>query len=156
MRVLHVGRAPYLTFVWPGGAQKSLVVHAGDHVLHFSIAIVAFHRGIKWLKAGGQDYRPYVYFYFLRFLLKIDGVILANSFANATFFFFKIKTTVINISDKWNCLRVVYMDGFVFRYFLIEWIGVFDRAVFYASSATRALVLNNVPGFFGQGNLEVS
>jgi hypothetical protein len=156
MRMLHVGRPQYLTFVWPGGAQKSLVVHAGDHVLHFSIAIVAFHRGIKWLKAGGQDYRPYVYFYFLRFLLKIDGVILANPFANATFFFLKIKTTVINVSDKRNCLRVVYMDGFVFRYLLIERIRVFDRAVFYAGSAPRASVLNNVSGFFSQGNFEVS
>jgi hypothetical protein len=156
MGMLHVGRAQYLTFVWPGGAQKSLVVHAGDHVLHLPIAKVTLHRGIKWLKTGGKDYRPYVYFYFLGFLLKIYGVILANPFANAAFFFFKIKTTVIDVSDKRDCLRVVYMDSFVFRYLLIEWIGVFDRAVFYAGSAPRAFVLNNVSGLFSQGNFEVS
>jgi hypothetical protein len=48
------------------------------------------------------------------------------------------------------------MDGFILRYFLIELIRVFDRAVFYTGSATRAFVLYNISGLFNQGYLEVS
>ena len=48
------------------------------------------------------------------------------------------------------------MDGFILRYFLIELIRVFDRAVFDTGSTTRAFVLYNISGFFNQGYLEVS
>ncbi len=48
------------------------------------------------------------------------------------------------------------MDGFILRYFLIELIGVFDRAVFYTGRTTRAFVLYNISGLFDQGYLEVS
>jgi len=48
------------------------------------------------------------------------------------------------------------MDGFILRYFLIKLIRVFDRAVFYAGSTTRAFVLYNIPGLFNQRYLEVS
>ena len=48
------------------------------------------------------------------------------------------------------------MDGFIHRYFLIEWIRVFDRAVFDTGGTTRAFVLDDVSGLFNQGYLEVS
>jgi hypothetical protein len=48
------------------------------------------------------------------------------------------------------------VDGFVLRYFLIVFVGIFDRAVFYAGGATRALVLQNIPGLFSQSYLKVS
>jgi hypothetical protein len=73
-----------------------------------------------------------------------------------TFLLFKVKTAFINICDKGNCLREVYMDGFILRYFLIKLIGVFDRTVFYTGSTTRAFVLYNISGLFNQCYLEVS
>jgi hypothetical protein len=48
------------------------------------------------------------------------------------------------------------MDGFIGRYFLIESIRVFDRAVLHAGGATRAFVLDDVPGLFRQRHLEVT
>jgi hypothetical protein len=48
------------------------------------------------------------------------------------------------------------MDGFVLRYFLIVFIRIFDRAVFYTSGTTGALVLQNIPGLFSQSYLKVS
>jgi hypothetical protein len=48
------------------------------------------------------------------------------------------------------------MDGFILRYLLIKLIRVFDRAVFYAGSTTRAFALYNISGLFNQGYLEVS
>jgi hypothetical protein len=48
------------------------------------------------------------------------------------------------------------MNGFILRYFLIESIRVFDRAVFYTGRTTPASILQNVPGLSNQGYLEVS
>jgi len=48
------------------------------------------------------------------------------------------------------------MYCFILRYFLIILIRVFDRAVFYTGSTTRAFVLQDIPGLFNQRNLEVS
>jgi hypothetical protein len=48
------------------------------------------------------------------------------------------------------------MHCFIQGYFLIKLIGVFDRAVFYAGSTTRAFILYNVSGLFNQRYLEVS
>jgi len=48
------------------------------------------------------------------------------------------------------------MDGFILRYFLIILIRVYDRAVFYTGSTTRAFVLYNVSGLFIQDDLEVA
>jgi hypothetical protein len=104
MGMLHVGRAQYLTLVGPGGAQQPFIVHAGDHVLDLSVAIAALHLGIKWLQAGRQNYRSYLYFYLLRRLLKINGVILTDAFAYTTFLLFDVKTAVINICNKGDCL----------------------------------------------------
>ena len=47
------------------------------------------------------------------------------------------------------------MDGFILGYFLIIHIRVFNRAVFCTGRAARALVLDNVSGFLGQGDLEI-
>jgi hypothetical protein len=48
------------------------------------------------------------------------------------------------------------MDGFILRYFLIKLIRIFDRAVFYTGSTTRAFALYNISGLSNQGYLEVS
>jgi len=48
------------------------------------------------------------------------------------------------------------MDGFILRYFLIILIRIFDGAIFYTRSTTRAFVLKNIPWLFSQGYLEVS
>ena len=156
MGMLLVGSAQDLTFVRPGGAHQPFIVHTGYHVLKLSVAIFIPHLRIKWLNARRQNDRPYIYFYLLRRLFEIDGLILTHPFANTTFLLFKIKTALINISDKGNGLSEVYMDGFILRYFLIKLIRVFDRAVFYAGSTTRAFALYNISGLFNQGYLEVS
>ena len=89
-------------------------------------------------------------------LFQIYCVILAHSFANTTFVLFEVKTAFINICNKGNCLSEVYMDGFILRYFLIILIRIFDRAVFYTGSTTRAFILKNIPWLFSQGYLKVS
>ena len=140
MGMLLVGSTQYLTFVWPGGAHQPFIVHTGYHVLHLSVAIFIPHLRIKWLNARRQNDRPYFYFYLLRRLIEIDGLILTDSFANTTFLLFKVKTAFIDISDQGNGLSEIDMDGFILRYFLIKLIRVFDRAVFYTGRTTRAFV----------------
>ena len=88
--------------------------------------------------------------------MKIYGRILTDAFANGTFLLFKVNTAFMYVSDKRNGLRKVYMDGFIGRQVLIIWIRVFDRAVLYAGTTTRAVVLYNVSGLFNQGDLEVA
>ena len=73
-----------------------------------------------------------------------------------TFLLFKVKAAFIDIGDQGNGLREVYMDGFIRRYVLIVWIRDLDRAVLYTGRTTRAFVLDDVSGLFGQGDLEVS
>jgi len=48
------------------------------------------------------------------------------------------------------------MDCLILRYFLIILIRVFDRAVLYTGSTTRAFVLYDISGLFDQRYLEVS
>ena len=48
------------------------------------------------------------------------------------------------------------MDGLILRYVLVKLIGVFNRAVLDTGSATRAFLLDNVPGLLKQGYREVS
>jgi hypothetical protein len=80
--------------------------------------------------------------------MKIDGRILTDAFANGTFFLLKVNTALMYVSDKRNGLGKVYMDGFIGRQVLIIWIRVFDRAVLYAGTTTRAVILYNVSGLF--------
>jgi hypothetical protein len=141
MGMLFVGSTQYLTFVWPGGAHQPFIVHTGNHVLKLSVAIFISHLRIKWLNARRQNDRPYVDFYLLRRLIEIDGLIFTDSFANTTFFLFKVDTAFINIRDQGNRLSEIDMDSFVLRYFLIKLIRVFDRAVFYAGRTARAFAL---------------
>jgi hypothetical protein len=111
--MLFVGSAQYFALVWPGGAHQSFIVHAGDHVLHLSVAIFIPHFRVKWLKARRQNDRPYFYFYLLRRLTEIDGVIFTDCFANATFLLFQVKTAFVDVSDQRNGLSEIDMDGFV-------------------------------------------
>jgi hypothetical protein len=48
------------------------------------------------------------------------------------------------------------VDGLVLRYFLIELIGVFNRAVLHAGRAAGAFVLQDVPRFLYKSYFEVS
>ena len=89
-------------------------------------------------------------------MLKIDGIVLTDAFANTAFFLFQVNTAFINIGDQGNCLGKVDMDGFIRRYFLIELIRILDRAVFCTGRTTRTFVLNNVSGLLGQGYIKVS
>jgi hypothetical protein len=141
MGMLLVGSTQDLALVRPGGTHQPFVVHTGHHILHLSVAISVPHPGVKWLNARRQNDRRYFYFYLLRRLGEIDRLILTDRFANTTFLLFQVKTAFIDISDQGDGLSEVYMDGFVLRYFLIELIRVFDRAVFYARRATRAFIL---------------
>jgi len=138
MGMLFVGSPQYLTFVWPGGAHQTFIVHTGNHVLKLSVAIFISHLRIKWLKAGRQNNRPYIDFYLLRRLIEIDGLILTDAFANTTFLLFQGETASIDIRDQGNRLSEIDMDGFILRYVLIKVIRVFDRAVFYTGRATCA------------------
>ena len=146
MGMLLVGGAQYLAFVRPGGAHQPFIVHAGDDVLHLAIAIFISHLRIKWLEARRQDNRPDFYFYFLRRLIQVYGIILTYCFANTTFLLFKIKTTFINISDQGDGLSEIDMYGLILRYLLIEPIRIFDRTVFHTGRTTCAFVLQNIPG----------
>jgi hypothetical protein len=89
-------------------------------------------------------------------LIEIYGLILTDSFADAAFLLFQVKTALINIGNQGNGLGEVDMDGFILRYFLIKGIGVFDRAVFYAGGATRAFAFDNISGLFNQRDFEIS
>jgi hypothetical protein len=89
-------------------------------------------------------------------LIQIDGVILTDRFANTAFLLFQVKTAFINVGDQGNGLSEIDMDGFVFRYFLIKWIRVLDRAVFYTGRTTPAFVLQDIPRLFRQSYLKVS
>jgi len=88
--------------------------------------------------------------------VKIDGLVLADACANLTFSLFKIKAIFMDIRDQGDSLRKVYMDGFIGRQVLIVRIRDLDRAVLDTGGAARAVFLDNVPGFFVQGDPEVS
>ena len=71
-------------------------------------------------------------------MFEIDGACLTYAAADVTFFLFKEKTAVIDIGDQGNGLGEVYMDRFIIRYSLIEFIWIFHRAVFHAGGAAGA------------------
>ena len=83
--------------------------------MHLSVAKVTPQLRVKYLIARRQNDRPYFYFYLLRRLMKIDGLILTDAFANSTFFLFKVKAVFMYIRDKGNRLGEVDMDGFIGR-----------------------------------------
>ncbi len=141
MGMLLIGSTQDFTFVWPGGAHQPFIVHTGNHILKLSVAIFSPHFGIKRLKTGRQNDRPYIDFHLLRGLIEIDGLILTDAFANATFLLFQVNTALIDIRDQRNGLGEVDMDGFMLRYFLIKSIRVFDRAVLDAGRTARAFFL---------------
>ena len=111
--MLLVGGTQYFTLVRPGGAHQPFVVHAGDHVLHPSVAVFIPHLQIKWFKAGRQKDRPYFYFYLLGRLIEIDSVVLAHCFADATFPLFQVEAAFIDVCDKRNGLSEIDMDGLI-------------------------------------------
>jgi hypothetical protein len=156
MGTLLVGSTQYLTFVRPGGAHKPFIVKAGYYVLQLSVTIFVPHYRIKWLKARRQNDRPHVYLYLLRCLGEIDGLILADSFADTTLLLFEVQTALINVRDEGNGLSEIDMDGPILRYSLIELIGVCDRAVFYTGRTAPAFALQNIPGLPSQGYPEIS
>ena len=156
MRMLLVGSAQDLALVGPGGAHEPFVVHAGDHVLKRSIAIFSPHLGIKRLKARRQKDRPDLDLGLFRGLAEINGLVLADPFADAALFLLQVNTGLVNIRDQGNGLSEIDMDGLVLGYFLIKSIRVFYRAVFDAGCTARAFALYNISGLFRQCDLKVS
>ena len=154
--MLLVGSTQDLTFVWPGGTQEPFIVHTGDHILHPSVSIVLPQFGIKGRIPRRQNDGPHFDFDLFRGLAEINGLMLTDTGADMTFLLFKVKTAFINIGDKGNCLREVYMDGFVLRYVLIKRVRVCDRTVFDTGRTTRAFALDNISGLLDHGDLEVS
>jgi hypothetical protein len=53
-------------------------------------------------------------------------------------------------------LGIVYVDGFVVRYFLIELVRVFDWTVFYTGGTPRTFVFYDVSGLFGESNPKIT
>jgi hypothetical protein len=151
-----VGGTQYLTFVRPGGTHQPFIVKTGYYILHLSVAIFIPHFGIKWLKARRQNDCPHVYFYLLRRLIQVDGIILAYCLANATLLLFQIETAFVDVRDQGNGLSEIDVDGFVFRDLLIELIRVLDRAVFYTGRTTSAFILQDISGLSDQSDPEVS
>ena len=88
--------------------------------------------------------------------MKIDCIGFTDAFADAAFLFFKVDAAVVYIGDQRDGLGEIDVDRFVLRDFLVEYIRVFNRAVFRAGCTTRALILDNVAGLFCQGNFKVS
>ena len=156
LRMFLVRRSQHLAFVGPGGGQQPFIVHTGDHVLHFSVTIFIFNLRIKRFYTGGKNDRPDVYVYLLGCLTEINCTGLTHASADITFFLFEEKTAFIDIGNEGNCLREVYMDRFIVRYFLVELIGVLNRAVRNAGGTTRTFLLDNISGLLGQGYLEIS
>ena len=156
VRMLHVGGTQDLPCVRSRGAQEPLVVHAGDHVRELPVVVFLLGLGVKGLKARSQNDRPYTDLFLLRCLLQVDGVVLANSFADAALVLFEIETALIDIGDQGDGLGEVDVNGFVLRYLLVVLIRVFGRAVLHTGGTARAFVLQNVPGLLDQRDLEVS
>ena len=130
---------------------------AGYDVLHPAVAIVAPHRGVESLIARRQNDRSDLYFQLFRLLMKIDGVILADSDANVAFFVLKVEAGFrVDITDERHCLGKVDMDGFGQRQVLIVRIRDLDRAVLDTGRTTRTYVLVDVSGLPIQGYPEVS
>ncbi len=106
--------------------------------------------------SGRQDDSTHIDFKLFCLLFEIDRFGLAYAPADIALVFLKKKTAFINIGDQGYGLRKVDVNGFVFRYFLIELIRVFHRAIFYACTATGTFVLDNVSGFPCQGYLKIT
>jgi len=142
--------------VRPRGGEEPLVVHAGDHVLELSVVVLGPHLRVEGLEAGREDHSRDINFFLLGRLIEVYGGILTDTLADSTFLVLEVETALIDIRDEGNCLSEVYVNSLVRRYFLVELIGVLDRAVLYAGGTPRALVLNDIPRLLGKGYLEVS
>jgi hypothetical protein len=151
-----VGRPPDFALVRPGSAQDTLEIQAGDDVLHLSIAIITTQPGIEGLKTRSKDNSTNVYLNLLRDLVKIYSLVFADTLADAAFLFFKVQTALIYVRNERDSLRVINMDSLIFRYGLVELVGILYGAVFYTGSTAPAFVLVNITGFFDQCDLEVA
>jgi hypothetical protein len=88
-------------------------------------------------------------------LREIYGLIFTYCLADAALLFFEIEAALVNVGDQGNGLGKVDVDRLVLRDLLVVDIGILDRAVFNAGVAARALVFQNVTGFFRKAYLEV-
>src|ERR1035437_1884999 len=89
--------------------------------------------------------------------MKINGVMLADAYANVAFFVSMVEAGfMVYISDERHRLGKVYMDGFGQRQVLIIRIRDLYRAVLNTGIAPRTLVLDNVSGLLVQKYPEAS
>jgi len=89
-------------------------------------------------------------------LVKINSFIFADTLADAAFLFLEIKTAFIYIRDERDSLRIIDVDGLIFRYGLVELVRVLHRAVFHAGGTTPAFVLVDIAGLLDQCDLEIT
>jgi hypothetical protein len=89
-------------------------------------------------------------------LIEVDGLVLADSFAETAFLGFEVGTTVIYVRHQGDRLSEVDVDRFVCGYVLIELVWMSDGAVFHTGGATGALALVDVSGLCDQGYAEVA
>jgi hypothetical protein len=87
--------------------------------------------------------------------VKVDGVVLTDTFANAALLLFEVQAAFIDIGNQRNGLSKIDMHGLVVGQILVESIRVLDRAVLYARRAARAFVLDDVARLFGQRDCEI-
>jgi len=113
MGMFLVGRTQDLPFVRPGGAHQALIVHAGDHVLQPSVAVIAPRLGVIDLIARRKNDRPDADFNFFRPLSEIDGLVLTDPFTNPAFLLLEVETAFVDVRDQGNGLRKEDMDGFI-------------------------------------------
>ena len=87
--------------------------------------------------------------------MKVDGIMLTYPFTDTAFFFLQVKAAFIDIGNQRNGLGEVNVDRFIRRQILIVWVRDLHRAVFHTGGTARALILNDVSGLCGQGDVEV-
>jgi hypothetical protein len=151
-----VGPAQDFAAVGSGGAQEPFIIHAGDHVLKFPVAVFGSHLGVEGFDARTEKDGAYFDFHLLRLLMQIDGVGLTHAFADEAFFLFQVNAAFIDIGHQGDGLGKVHMGGLVLADALIERVRVFHRTVLHTGGAAGTLLLDDVSRFLGEGDQEVS
>ncbi len=89
-------------------------------------------------------------------LPEINGICLADTPADIAFALFELQAAVVNVSHKGNGLGKIDMNRLVHGNILVEWIRIFNGAVFHTGGTARTFVFNDIPGPGFQGNLEIT
>ncbi len=111
--IFTVGNALNMSLEWTGCRKNSFVFQAGDDIGPASVAVFPFYTRIKRLKSSGQNHGPCIQPDDFIFLIKRDGLIFTNLFANAAFSLCEIAAALfINGIYQGNRLRIGNINGF--------------------------------------------